>query len=251
MQFRISDTFTDSLTRLTADEQKAVKITAFDLQQNPVNPGLKFHRIEKSKDLVQTEEATKNAFIMPFIAALGYDVFDPTEVTPELVADVGTKKGEKIDYAILKDSKPIMLFECKHHGANLDGEHANQLYRYFACVETRVAVLTNGIEYRFATVRIFPYSAEWVRVFVASQEFVVYSITQDNVFRNSGTQVFQRFMFLNQVLLAAVLRGPFATEIKTGLVVVGSNGEPGKLLVPSDGWAGCSVKGKTGGQAVF
>jgi hypothetical protein len=108
-------------------------------------------RIEKSKDLVQTEEATKNAFIMPFIAALGYDVFDPTEVTPELVADVGTKKGEKIDYAILKDSKPIMLFECKHHGANLDGEHANQLYRYFACVETRVAVLTNGIEYRFYT----------------------------------------------------------------------------------------------------
>ena len=50
MQFRISDTFTDSLTRLTADEQKAVKITAFDLQQNPGSPGLKFHRIEKSKD---------------------------------------------------------------------------------------------------------------------------------------------------------------------------------------------------------
>lgn len=108
-------------------------------------------RIEKSRDLVQTEEATKNAFIMPFIAALGYDVFDPTEVTPELVADVGTKKGEKIDYAILKDSKPIMLFECKHHTANLDQEHASQLFRYFACVETRVAVLTNGIEYRFFT----------------------------------------------------------------------------------------------------
>lgn len=50
MQFRISDTFTESLSRLTADEQKAIKITAFDLQQNPANPGLKFHRIEKSKD---------------------------------------------------------------------------------------------------------------------------------------------------------------------------------------------------------
>ncbi len=50
MQFRISDTFTDSLSRLTADEQKAVKITAFDLQQNPANPGLKLHRIDKSKD---------------------------------------------------------------------------------------------------------------------------------------------------------------------------------------------------------
>lgn len=108
-------------------------------------------RIEKSKDIVATEEATKNAFIMPFIAALGYDVFDPTEVTPELVADIGTKKGEKIDYAILKDGKPIMLFECKHHSTNLDNNHASQLYRYFACVEARVAVLTNGIEYRFFT----------------------------------------------------------------------------------------------------
>lgn len=106
-------------------------------------------KIEKSRGLVSTEEATKNAFVMPFIAALGYDVFDPTEVTPELVADVGVKKGEKIDYAVLRDSKPIMLFECKHHGANLDNEHASQLYRYFSVTECRVAVLTNGIEYRF------------------------------------------------------------------------------------------------------
>jgi hypothetical protein len=50
MQFRISDAFTDSLTRLTAEEQKAVKITAFDLQQNPANPGMQLHRIEKPKD---------------------------------------------------------------------------------------------------------------------------------------------------------------------------------------------------------
>lgn len=108
-------------------------------------------KIEKTKDLVGTEEATKNAFVMPFITALGYDVFDPSEVTPELVADVGVKKGEKIDYAILQAGKPIMIFECKHHGANLDNEHASQLYRYFACTECRVAVLTNGVEYRFFT----------------------------------------------------------------------------------------------------
>ena len=88
---------------------------------------------------------------MPFIAALGYDVFDPTEVTPELVADVGVKKGEKIDYAVLREGKPIMLFECKHHGTNLALEHASQLYRYFSVTECRVAVLTNGIEYRFFT----------------------------------------------------------------------------------------------------
>lgn len=106
-------------------------------------------KLEKGRHLVQTEEATKNAFVMPFIAALGYDVFDPTEVTPELIADVGVKKGEKIDYAVLRDGKPIMLFECKHHSANLDSEHASQLFRYFSCTECRVAVLTNGVEYRF------------------------------------------------------------------------------------------------------
>ena len=44
---------------------------------------------------LETEEATKNALVMPFIQALGYDVFDPTEVVPEYTADVGTKRGEK------------------------------------------------------------------------------------------------------------------------------------------------------------
>ena len=57
-------------------------------------------RAETTMELLQTEEATKNALIMPMIQALGYDVFNPLEVTPELVADIGTKKGEKVDYAI-------------------------------------------------------------------------------------------------------------------------------------------------------
>lgn len=48
MEFRIADTFTDSLARLTGEEQKAVKTTAFDLQISPANPGMSFHRIEKS-----------------------------------------------------------------------------------------------------------------------------------------------------------------------------------------------------------
>lgn len=104
-------------------------------------------RIPRSIEHIQTEEATKNAFIMPFIAALGYDVFNPLEVTPELNADVGVKKGEKVDYAILKDGKPIILFECKHHGADLAKEHASQLYRYFSVTAARFAVLTNGVVY--------------------------------------------------------------------------------------------------------
>lgn len=108
-------------------------------------------RIPKQLDYIQTEEATKNALVMPFITALGYNVFDPTEVTPELNADIGTKKGEKVDYAILKDGKPIILFECKWHGADLDKVHASQLYRYFSVTEARFGVLTNGIAYWFYT----------------------------------------------------------------------------------------------------
>ena len=50
MDFRIADTFTDSIARLNGDEQKAAKTTAFDLQLNPVNPGMQLHKIEKSKD---------------------------------------------------------------------------------------------------------------------------------------------------------------------------------------------------------
>ncbi len=106
-------------------------------------------RIQKQAAGIQTEEATKTAFVMPFIAALGYNVFDPTEVTPELVADVGTKKGEKVDYAILKDGQPIILFECKWCGSDLDSENASQLYRYFSVTPARFGILTNGIVYRF------------------------------------------------------------------------------------------------------
>ena len=108
-------------------------------------------RISSTMTMIQTEEATKNAMIMPFIQALGYNVFDPLEVTPELVADVGTKKGEKVDYAILRDGKPIMLFECKKCGGDLNINHAGQLFRYFHVTEARFGVLTNGLIYRFFT----------------------------------------------------------------------------------------------------
>lgn len=108
-------------------------------------------RISATKSLIQTEEATKNAMVMPFIQALGYNVFDPTEVTPELCADVGLKKGEKVDYAILRDGKPIILFECKKSGGDLNINHAGQLFRYFHVTAARFGVLTNGLIYRFFT----------------------------------------------------------------------------------------------------
>lgn len=108
-------------------------------------------RIEEQKDVIQTEEATKTAFVMPFINLLGYDVFNPREVVPEYTADVGVKQGEKVDYAIFKDENAIMLIECKKYGEDLSDVHTTQLFRYFSAVHARFAVLTDGVLYRFYT----------------------------------------------------------------------------------------------------
>lgn len=106
-------------------------------------------RYEQQLDILETEEATKNALVMPFISALGYDVFNPSEVVPEFTADVGIKRGEKVDYAIVRESKPIILIESKRAGADLDLAHISQLFRYFTVTPARIGVLTNGLEYRF------------------------------------------------------------------------------------------------------
>ncbi|WP_312922587.1 type I restriction enzyme HsdR N-terminal domain-containing protein [Empedobacter brevis] len=108
-------------------------------------------RVDALKSQVNTEEATKNAFIMPFIKELGYDVFNPFEVVPEFTADLGIKQGEKIDYAIMQDNEPIILIECKHHAASLTINNASQLFRYFHTTKAKFAILTNGIEYKFFT----------------------------------------------------------------------------------------------------
>ena len=71
---------------------------------------------------LNTEEATKTSLVMPFIQMLGYKIFDPTEVRPEYTADVGTKKGEKVDYALMLDGTPVVLIEAKRHEANLGEE---------------------------------------------------------------------------------------------------------------------------------
>lgn len=106
-------------------------------------------RLPELVDHLQTEEATKNALVMPFIAALGYDVFNPKEVIPEFIADVGMKKGEKVDYAIMHEGEVILLIECKKAGADLSEADISQLYRYFSVTKARISVLTNGIHYRF------------------------------------------------------------------------------------------------------
>lgn len=107
-------------------------------------------RVESLKDTIQTEEATKTAIIMPFFSMLGYDVFNPQEFVPEFTADVGIKKGEKVDYAVIQDGEPVILIECKSITENLE-KHDSQLFRYFSTTSAKFAILTNGIVYRFYT----------------------------------------------------------------------------------------------------
>lgn len=106
-------------------------------------------KIPQQLEHINTEEATKNALVMPFINCLGYNVFDPTEVVPEFTADVGIKKGEKVDYAVMQDGNIIMLYECKSANSKLADTHSSQLYRYFSVTDARIGILTNGVEYHF------------------------------------------------------------------------------------------------------
>lgn len=106
-------------------------------------------QVESRKAHSTTEEATKMSLIAPFIALLGYDVFNPLEVCPEFTADVGIKKGEKVDYAILRDGKPVILFECKIVGADLDKLTPAQLSRYFHVTAAKFGIFTDGVRYQF------------------------------------------------------------------------------------------------------
>jgi hypothetical protein len=106
-------------------------------------------RTTEHREVLLTEEAAKTALVMPFIQALGYDVFNPSEVVPEYTCDVGTKKGEKVDYAICDGGKIKILVECKPASAALNLNHASQLFRYFSVTDARLAILTNGVVYQF------------------------------------------------------------------------------------------------------
>ena len=106
--------------------------------------------IPKQMDKILTEESTKHALVLPFISALGYNVFNPSEVVPEYNADFGTKIADKCDYAIFLNGSLIMLIECKWAGKDLEKKDEDQLRQYFAaCPAVRFGVLTNGLVYRF------------------------------------------------------------------------------------------------------
>lgn len=108
-------------------------------------------RAISAQAVAQTEEATKNAIVMPFLRVLGFDVFDPAQIIPEYVADVGLKKGEKIDYAAKIGDRIEYLVEAKSVSTNLREAQYSQLFRYFATCDANIGILTNGLHIWFFT----------------------------------------------------------------------------------------------------
>ncbi|MFD1253728.1 hypothetical protein DEVEQU_03567 [Devosia equisanguinis] len=108
-------------------------------------------RAISAQAVAQTEEATKNAIVLPFLRVLGFDVFDPTQIIPEYVADIGLKKGEKIDYACKIGDRIEYLVEAKSVSTNLRDAQYSQLFRYFHTCDTNIGILTNGLHIWFFT----------------------------------------------------------------------------------------------------
>lgn len=175
-------------------------------------------RVIKLKDNIQTEEATKNAFIMPFINALGYDVFDPLEVVPEMTCDIGTKKGEKIDYAIIKDDNPILLIECKHWKQDLN-LHDNQLLRYFNVSKAKFGLLTNGVVYRFYTDLIEPNKMD-------EKPFLEIDVTDIKDMQIEELKKFHKSYFDVDTILSSASELKYTGELKTIIAKEFANPSP-------------------------
>lgn len=163
-------------------------------------------RVKNFKDQIATEEATKNAFIMPFLQALGYDVFNPVEVVPEFVTDIGTKKGEKIDYAIYKDGVITILVECKHWAQNLN-IHDGQMLRYFHVSKARFALLTNGIIYRFYSDLVAPNIMD-------EKPFLEFNITEIKDNQIEELKKFHKTVFDAESIINTASEMKFTNELK-------------------------------------
>ncbi|HRI21157.1 MAG TPA: type I restriction endonuclease [Panacibacter sp.] len=163
-------------------------------------------RILKTKDLILTEEATKHSLVMPFLQVLGYDIFNPLEVFPEFVADLGIKKGEKVDYAIMREGQPCILIECKHWIANLN-PHNSQLFRYFHTTKAKFSILTNGIEYRFYTDLVEPNKMDEKPFFI----FDLRDLKENNI---EELKKFHKSYFNEGVIISTANELKFIGELK-------------------------------------
>jgi len=164
-------------------------------------------RVREHFETMLTEEAVKTAVILPFLRALGYDVFNPAEVIPEFTADTVGKKGEKVDYAIRIDDEIRILFECKPITVELDQKHLDQLYRYFSVTNAKFAVLTNGRHFRFYTDLDAANKLD-------SRPFLNFDVTDYNQSTLNELKKFERASFNIDNILATAERLKYVSAIK-------------------------------------
>lgn len=164
-------------------------------------------KIEVDKAFIVNEEGTKTAFVMPFLQILGFNVFDHNDVAAEFVADVPMKKGEKVDYALKKGGKPIILVECKKCVERLD-KHGIQLSRYFTFSDARFGMLTNGIKYWFFT------DIDKSNV-MDGHPFFQFDITDHTEVEAQFVQSFSKEIFDLKLIQSAVSEMVYSREIRT------------------------------------
>ncbi|WP_112309725.1 type I restriction endonuclease [Pseudogemmobacter bohemicus] len=164
-------------------------------------------RVQQHANTMLTEEAVKTAVVLPFLQALGYDVFNPGEVIPEFTADAVGKKGEKVDYAIKLDDQIRILIECKPISTNLDKVHLAQLYRYFSVTSAKFAILTNGRFFHFHSDLEEPNKLD-------TRPFFTFDISEPNIQVLAELKKFEKAGFDVDGILANAERLKYTSALK-------------------------------------
>lgn len=189
-------------------------------------------RVKSHSSTMATEEAVKTAVVLPFLRALGYDVFDPSEVVPEFTADAVGKKGEKVDYAIKIDNEIRILIECKPISVALERKHLDQLYRYFSVTEAKFAILTNGRTFNFYTDLEAPNKLD-------ARPFLVFDISDVQSGVLSELRKFEKASFDVSNILATAERLKYTSGIKQVISkLIEEPGEDFVKMVPHDVYEG-------------
>ncbi|GHH00089.1 type I restriction endonuclease [Pseudodonghicola xiamenensis] len=179
-------------------------------------------RLQNHSETIATEEAAKTSVVLPFLQALGYDVFNPSEVVPEFTADTVGKKGEKVDYAVKLDGEIKVLIECKGLNTALDRKHLSQLYRYFSVTKAKFAILTNGRVYEFYSDLEEPNKLD-------VKPFFSFDLMDQRASSLAELKKFQKSAFDESKILATAERLKYTSAIKTFLSQ--QMEQPGEALV--------------------
>lgn len=167
-------------------------------------------RVQQYGDTITTEEAAKTSIILPFLQALGFDVFNPSEVIPEYTADAVGKKGEKVDYAICIDEEIKILIECKGLATQLEFKQLSQLFRYFAVTKAKFGVLTNGRHFRFYSDIDEPNKLD-------NKPFFTFDVSNYSQFDLAELKKFQKSAFDVDGILANAERLKYISAVKSFL----------------------------------